>query len=131
MGNGGVNGMPTEENTSAALLKDPLKVAEDLSPSFGKPRLIAKRVFRYLFKREKMEKYSGKPEDYLDRFLTSVRVFQYWDEEDKEWAKDTMMEYESEPDEGITAITKELVDDEGNDEKTRAFSRNEKREIID
>merc|ERR1712174_109258 len=77
------------------------------------------------------EKYSGKPEDYLDRFLNAVNYLPDWPADGKDWAKSIMNDNKNDPDEGIAEIMKVMVNDDGNYQNTKTFDTNEKKEIVE
>merc|ERR1712176_747970 len=134
---GGINSMPTKENTNADLIKDPLQVAEDMGcKSNDDDESLFERIYNYFFPKNKRKKtttneYSGKPEDYLNQFVEVVKYFPSWPKEAQVWVKGIMKDHKNNPDDGIAAITKVLVDDDGNYQNTKTFTSKEKKEIVD
>jgi len=126
----GVDSMPNEENTNAALIKDSLEVAEAMSSTYSNPFNFLKQVYNYIFSTNGTSNYSGKPEDYLERFVNAVYAISDWPSVGKSWARGIMLQ-ESIPEKGISKITKELVKDSYNYSKTKEFKKEEQQEIAD
>lgn len=135
--------MPTEENTNAKLIKNPVDLSN--APVVGlnetsSLRLIIELVIRYISfisfgflvfgKSKEKSNYSGNPKDYLDQFLKTVDSYPSWPTFAQTWVKGQMKQGGKEPEKGIAAITKELVNDTMGYQKTKNFATGEKEEIV-
>jgi len=73
--------------------------------------------------------YSGSPGDYLHKFVGVVEIFRQWPSAGVIWAKDIVKKKGVE--DGIAEITKALVDDQMNYQKTKNVQTDEKKAIVD
>eukprot|EP00586_Coscinodiscus_wailesii_P005426 CAMPEP_0172486458 /NCGR_PEP_ID=MMETSP1066-20121228/15037_1 /TAXON_ID=671091 /ORGANISM="Coscinodiscus wailesii, Strain CCMP2513" /LENGTH=454 /DNA_ID=CAMNT_0013252427 /DNA_START=82 /DNA_END=1446 /DNA_ORIENTATION=+ len=134
----GVDSMPTKENTNADLIKYPPNLSantfDDASVLDLIMALVLKIVpFVYLLfghKNNRITQYSGKPDDYLDKFVTVVDYFPQWPSYGVVWVKNEMKRA-GEAKKGIAAITKVIMDDQMGYNGTKAFRPDEKKEIAD
>ena len=130
---GGLDTMPTNENTNAFLIKDPEEFARNLAKeSSSITGLLQKTPVLKWFvagSTRKAPVYSGTPSDYLVKFVATINYFPMWPAHAKTWAKGVMKSNGVEK--GIFMVTKELVNDTMNYQKTKTFKVNEKKEIVD
>lgn len=141
----GVDSMPTVENTNQAMAKDPEMYAKEL---FGGASLstasaldlsrellckvpVVGRLARLMCSSPDVGNtgYTGKPEDYVDKFINTVNSFPQWPAVAVGWVRGQMAGKPE--DEGIAAITLALVTDKTGHQGTKAFAPAEHREIAD
>lgn len=147
-----VDSMPTKENLNRDLIRDPNEFAAEL----GGSSLVTASLFslilailyklpfvgsffayidimKYLLNGPSTTKslYSGKPDDYHNQFVQAVDYYPSWPGFAKNWVKSTMNKSGDKVDEGITIITKVLVDDAMGYQKTKSFAKDQKKEIVD
>jgi len=133
-----VDSMATKENTNAKLIKNPVDLSRAKSISnistwnileelFN--RIISLWSFGLLGKSSRKSSYTGKPEDYLEQFITLVNSYPKWPSFAKQWISGQMKGEDIES--GIAKITQELVNDSMGYQKTRGFTAEEKKEIVD
>lgn len=131
---GGLDTMPTNENTNASMIKDPEEYAKNMAKeSSSVTGLLQKTPVLKWFIPGSTKKpprvYSGSPSDYLSEFVVTMKYFPSWPKDAKKWAQGVMKRNGVEK--GIVEITKELVNDSMNYQKTKAFKADEKKEIVD
>lgn len=133
---GGRNTMPTKENTNASMIRDPEEVSKTLAEgsSFSIWGLLQKIPLLNWFIADsafgtQAPAYTGSPADYLDRFVVAINYFPSWPPEAVNWAKGVMKKNGVK--DGIYEITRELVNDSLNYQKTKTFTVDEKMEIVD
>jgi len=147
----GVDSMPTEKNTNKFMVKDPETYARELRsgtsissasvwdltkalvvklPLLGRLALLVCGSPDVGHSHAAGITYSGKPEDYLDKFTTVVDSFPTWPAFAVDWVQQQIM---AKPllDEGIAALTLVLVTDSQGYQGTKAFKTKEHKEITE
>merc|ERR1712151_887720 len=126
-------GMPTKENTNVALIKDPEEIARIHPQESSVYGLLRKIPVLNWFLSESAcstnSQCSGSPGDYLHKFVGVVEIFRQWPSAGVIWAKDIVNKKGGE--DGIAEITKALVDDQMNYQKTKNFQTDEKKAIVE
>lgn len=75
--------------------------------------------------------YTGKPEDYKDRFVKVLEVYGTdWPRMSQQWAKSCMTKADGDFEKGLAEITVTLVDDVGNFQGTKGLSDEARGEIV-
>ena len=128
----GLNTMPTKQNTNASMIKDPEEVAKKMAKESSTISGLLRKtpVLKWFIPGStEVPVYSGSPSDYLPRFVAVINYFPSWPAHAKKWAQGKMKSNGVEK--GIVTITKELVNDTLNYQKTKTFKADEKKEIVD
>lgn len=126
-----VDSMPTAENLNLKLVKDPVKLAANGGAALEEATVweIGKSMVNRMFgwgSSTTTSDYSGKPEDYKQKFVDSVNYFESWPEAGRTWALNHMKD-----DKGYVTVIKTLVDDSTGHFGTKAFDPAQKKEVVD
>lgn len=133
-----VDSMPTKENANVALIKYQPNLNSsaindasvlDLIIALGL-KIVSLIYFLFGYEKKKNTSYSGKPDDYVDKFVMLVDIFPQWPSNGIAWVKNEMKKA-GEAKKGIATITKVIVDDQMGYHGTKLFQSNEKKEITD